>query len=111
MRRDVKTIAAPVAYDTAITLALVLGLFGILAAIGSTGGPRQRPCSSWRPSPASADSSSATPPVSRGSSTNPVKIAPPRLRSLSWSGRSTLPVRRNQHPEWGSVSINSTDTH
>ena len=37
MRRNVKTIAAPNESDTAITLALVLGLFGVLAAIGSTG--------------------------------------------------------------------------
>jgi hypothetical protein len=37
MRRNVKTIAAPNESDTAITLAIVLGLFGVLAAIGSTG--------------------------------------------------------------------------
>jgi hypothetical protein len=37
MRRYVKTIAAPNESDTAITLALVLGLFGVLAGIGSTG--------------------------------------------------------------------------
>ena len=37
MRRNVKTIAAPNQSDTAITLALVLGLLGVLAAIGSTG--------------------------------------------------------------------------
>ena len=37
MRRNVKTIAAPNGSDTAITLALVLGLFGVLAGIGSTG--------------------------------------------------------------------------
>ena len=37
MRRNVKTIAAPNESDTAITLALVLGLFGVLAGIGSTG--------------------------------------------------------------------------
>lgn len=37
MRRHVKTIAAPNGSDTAFTLALVLGLFGVLAGIGSTG--------------------------------------------------------------------------
>ena len=37
MRRNVKTIAAPNGSDTALTLALVLGLFGVLAGIGSTG--------------------------------------------------------------------------
>lgn len=37
MKRNVKTIAAPNGSDTAITLALVLGLFGVLAGIGSTG--------------------------------------------------------------------------
>ena len=37
MRRNVKTIAAPNESDTALTLALVLGLFGVLAGIGSTG--------------------------------------------------------------------------
>jgi len=37
MRRHVKTVAAPNESDTALTLALVLGLFGVLAAIGSTG--------------------------------------------------------------------------
>jgi hypothetical protein len=37
MRRNVKTVAAPNGSDTAITLALVLGLFGVLAGIGSTG--------------------------------------------------------------------------
>jgi len=37
MRRNVKTIAAPNESDTAITFALVLGLFGVLAGIGSTG--------------------------------------------------------------------------
>jgi len=37
LKRNVKTTAAPNESDTAITLALVLGLFGILAAIGSTG--------------------------------------------------------------------------
>ena len=37
MRRNVKTIAAPNESDTAITLALVLGLFGVLSTIGSTG--------------------------------------------------------------------------
>ena len=37
MKRNLKTIAAPNGSDTAITLALVLGLFGVLAAIGSTG--------------------------------------------------------------------------
>jgi hypothetical protein len=37
MMRDVKTIAAPNESDTAITLALVLGLFGVLAGMGSTG--------------------------------------------------------------------------
>ena len=37
MRRNVKTIAATDGSDTAINLALVLGLFGVLAGIGSTG--------------------------------------------------------------------------
>ena len=37
MRRHVRTIAAPEGSDTAFTLALVLGLFGVLAGIGSTG--------------------------------------------------------------------------
>ena len=37
MRRHVETIAAPEGSDTAFTLALVLGLFGVLAGIGSTG--------------------------------------------------------------------------
>ncbi len=37
MRRNVKPVAAPEGSDTAFTLALVLGLFGVLAGIGSTG--------------------------------------------------------------------------
>jgi len=37
MRRHVKTITEPNGSDTAITLAIVLGLFGVLAGIGSTG--------------------------------------------------------------------------
>jgi len=37
MRRNVKTMTAPDGSDTAFTLALVLGLFGVLAGIGSTG--------------------------------------------------------------------------
>ena len=37
MRRNVKTIAAPNGSDTAINVALVLGLFGVLTGIGSTG--------------------------------------------------------------------------
>ncbi len=37
MRRHVKTIAAPNGSDTAFTLAVVLGLFGVLAGIASTG--------------------------------------------------------------------------
>ena len=93
MRRNVKTIAAPNESDTALTLALVLGLFGVLAGIGS----------SWRPSPASADSSSAMPPVIHGSLTSPVKTPPQRLTSPSWSGRSTGLARRSQHPERGST--------
>ena len=39
MRRHVKTSAAPEGSDTTINLALVLGLFGVLAGIGSSGWP------------------------------------------------------------------------
>ena len=103
MRRHVKTIAAPNESDTALTLALVLGLFGVLAAIGSTGGPRHRPCSSWRPAPASADSLPTTPPVSRGSPTSQVKNRRKGQVAQLVGSLQALPVRRSQHPERGST--------
>ena len=94
MRRHVKTIAAPNESDTALTLALVLGLFGVLAAIGSTG---------WAATSTLfilAAGAGISGLVARNASPSG---RPNADRSPSWSGHSRLPVRRSQHPERGST--------
>ena len=99
MKRNVKTIA-PNESDTAITLSLVLGLFGVLAAIGSTG---------WA-APSTlfilATIAGIGGLVGRNANSDPRKLdkSAENAAKASYSfGRSVLPVRRSQYPEWGSM--------
>jgi hypothetical protein len=79
MRRNQKTIAAPDRSDSAITLALVLGLFGILAAVGSNCWAAATTLFILAAVSGIGGLSSASPPVSRRSTTSSVKTPPSRI--------------------------------